>query len=119
MENSAEILQAAQRLGETLNSSPTVQAYLQAEAAVQNSQELQQMEAKLDQVYNDLVRRQQAGEMLYPYEVNEFYKLRDQFVGHPLIKQRSASLEAVKTLFQQAGSAMSSIMSVEYTDLVG
>ncbi len=112
-----DLLAAAARLGEALGRSAEVQAYLQADAAVRDNDELTGLEAEIERVYGELVRRQPAGEMLFPYEVHEFYKLRDRWTYHPLVAHRSECLQAVKALFGQAGSIISSILSVDYTEL--
>ena len=118
MPESSELIQAAREFGAALNETPEVQALLQAQQAFESDAEVQQLAARVDEVYNSLVSRQQAGEMLFPYEVNEFYKLRDQFVFHPVVAKREEALRSVKALFEQAGSAISSILSVDYTALV-
>lgn len=116
-ELSADILAAARELGTRLNHTQAVQSYLQAEEALTNDLDLGQLQANVDEVYRDLIMRQRGGEMVFPHEVNEFYKLRDQWVGHPLVKQHEERLQAVKTMFEQASGMMSSILSVDYSEL--
>ncbi len=112
-----ELLAAADKLGRALNATPQVQAFIQADEAVKNSAELRKLKEEMDQVYADLVRRQQAGEMVFSHEVGQFYNLRDRLVTHPLMVERENCLNAVRALFDQAGTTMSSILSVNFSEL--
>jgi cell fate (sporulation/competence/biofilm development) regulator YlbF (YheA/YmcA/DUF963 family) len=118
MELSQEITQAARDLGAALHEHPQVRAYLAACAAVQQDTELNQLEEMTTRLYEELVRRQQAGEMLATREINQYYSLRDRLVHHPLIAERELQLKAVKALFGSAGSTISSLLTVEYSSLV-
>ena len=111
------IQEAAEELGRTLAQTSTVQEYLRAVEAVQADAELQQLEAKTNEVYQSLVARQKTGEMLFPYEVNGFYRMRDEYIRHPKIVAQNQSFKAVKALFEQAGATLSSVLSVDYTEL--
>lgn len=105
-------------MGEALANNPAVQEFVQADAAVKSSEEVTKLEADVVALYNDLTSRQQAGEILSPQEINRFYNLRDQLSRHPLVAKRETSMKAAKALFEQAGSAMSSILTLDYTALV-
>ena len=118
MEPTNEIKQAAQALGQALKNDPVVQAFVQADAAVKNSEEVTRLEAGVYTLYNDLTSRQQAGEILSPQEINRFYNLRDQLARHPLVVERDASMKAAKAIFEQTGSILSSILTMDYTALV-
>ncbi len=118
MEISSDLQEAAQALGAALNASPEVQEYLQARDAMLNDAALRRLAEEMERVYHELVSRQQNGEMLSPGEVNAFYALREQYTSHPLVARYEKSQAAVKALCEQAGSAISSILSVDYTQLV-
>jgi cell fate (sporulation/competence/biofilm development) regulator YlbF (YheA/YmcA/DUF963 family) len=118
MEVSSEILAAARAFGEQLNATPEVRALRAAESEVQNDPAIAALEAEVMTRYNDLVSRQRAGDILAPQEINQFYHLRDQLARHPLVTRRDEAVEAVKALFQGAGSAISSVLTVDYTALV-
>lgn len=117
MQVSNEILLAAKELGEALKASPSVQAYLEACADVEQDAELSAMEADLQSTYEALVARQRQGQVIPPQEINAFYKLRETVVYNPLIEAREAALKAVKAEFEQVGGTISSILSVDYTAL--
>lgn len=118
MELSDEILQAARELGQALRASQAVQEHLEACEAVNSSAGLVQLEAAVQQRYHELVKRQQAGQVLFPHEVNEFYKLQDQVIHHPLIVRRTESLETVKSLYEGTAGSLSNILSIDFTALV-
>jgi cell fate (sporulation/competence/biofilm development) regulator YlbF (YheA/YmcA/DUF963 family) len=119
MELSQEITQAAREFGAALREHPLVRAYQAACAAVQQDGELARLEEEALRLYNDLLSRQQAGEMLASREINHYYALRERLVRHPLIVERETRLKAVKPLFGQAGTVISSLLTVEYTSLAG
>ena len=114
---SSDLLLAATELGAVLGASSIVQEYLQAREALSKDTELQQLEEKIELVYQDLVTRQQNGEKLLPVEVIEFQNLRETYISHPLVIQYGRCESAVKALFAEVGSTISSILSVDYTQL--
>lgn len=112
-----ELLATARELGAALCEAPEVQAFLRADAAYRGSPDVQRLEKQVQQTYEDLVRRQRAGEMVHPHEVHEFYRQRDELLHHPVVSEREKCLKVVKVLFEQAGGVISSILSVDYTQL--
>lgn len=118
MIDSKDLFTAAQELGAALGDTQIANTYRQAAAALRADVSLCQIEAQADQCYFDLIRRQQAGEMVAPREVNQFYALREEWSGHPLVRHYTARQQALQQLCQQTGGILSSILSVEYTDLV-
>lgn len=116
---SEDLLKTANDLGASLRASPVVQAYLQAREALMANEELRLLEAKIQQVYEDLSAREQKGEIVFPGSVREFYALRETYISHPLVVEYARCQNAVKTLFEEVGSTISSILSVEYTQLAG
>lgn len=112
-----EIIATARELGAALNATSEVQAFLRADEAFRNNRELQQLENQIEEAYAELVKRQRSGAMILKQEVNDFYRLREQFTTHPLVIEREACLASVKTIFEQAGTVLNSILSVDYTEL--
>ncbi len=115
---SEALLEAARELGNALNASPVVQEYQQASEAIEKDQDLQALRLKVEQLYEDLINRQQNGEALSPGDIQAFNQLRGQYVQHPLIVRQEQCQRAVKALFEEAGGAISSILSVDYSQLV-
>ena len=110
-------MQAANELGEALKASPVVQDYLRASAAADGEAEFKRMETNLHQTYDLLIQRQEAGGALSPYEINQFYKMREQVINHPLYQQREAAQRAMQAVFEQAGSTLSSVLTVDFLNL--
>jgi cell fate (sporulation/competence/biofilm development) regulator YlbF (YheA/YmcA/DUF963 family) len=117
MERTEQIMQAARALGQALHNSPEVQDYLAACQAVQANAELCQLEEQLQLRYQALAGRQQTGEVLSRQEINDFYKLREQVVYHPLVARREECLKVVQASFEQASSSISSILTVDFNSL--
>jgi cell fate (sporulation/competence/biofilm development) regulator YlbF (YheA/YmcA/DUF963 family) len=118
MDRSEEIYQAARALGAALRCTPEMQAFEEANAAARADEDVCALEAAVLDLYNTLTARQQAGQALAQYEINRYYKLRDELVRHPLIERRDLRMKAVKALFETAGGAISSVLAVDYTALV-
>lgn len=111
------ILAAAGELGAALRAEPGVQAFLQAEAAVQADAHLSSLEEQVNRLYGELTGRQAAGEYLSQQEINAYYALRDQLVRSPLVAQREARRKEMKSLCEGAGSALNSVLTLDYTAL--
>jgi cell fate (sporulation/competence/biofilm development) regulator YmcA (YheA/YmcA/DUF963 family) len=118
MERTEEILQAARAFGEALRQDAAVQELQRAAARAQDDPEVSALEERVVALYHELVGRQQAGEMVASHEINGYYNLRERLVRHPLIVERQQRQKAVQLLFQQAGSTLSSALTVEYSALV-
>lgn len=112
-----ELLEAARKLGATLNQTRVVKSYLQAKADAENDPEAASLEAHMLEVYYALIARQQNGEQLTQPEVQEFYALRNQVQSHPLIKARDNALAQVKSLFAEAGTEISNQLGVDFSTL--
>jgi cell fate (sporulation/competence/biofilm development) regulator YlbF (YheA/YmcA/DUF963 family) len=117
MELSAEIREAAQQLGRTLRKSESVQSYLQSAETFRQDAELAQLEADLMERYQSLSAREQAGEVLSPYEVNQYHVMLDRLRRSSLFSQRENHLRSVKYTFAQTAEAMNSVLSVDFTNL--
>ena len=118
MDRSEAILQAAQVLGAALKNTPEMQAFEQANAAARADAQVNALEADVLALYNTLIARQQAGQVLAQYDLNRYYKMRDELVRHPLIEARDVRMKDVKALFETAGGAISSVLTMDYTALV-
>ena len=112
-----ELLESARALGAALNQAKTVQSYLQAKTEAEANLESASLEARLLEVYQALIARQQNGEQLTRPEVQEFYAIRNQAQSHPLVKARDAALSQVKSLFPEAGTEITNQLGVDFTAL--
>jgi cell fate (sporulation/competence/biofilm development) regulator YlbF (YheA/YmcA/DUF963 family) len=110
-----EIRQAAENLGKYLGADPIVIEYVSLKGKMQQDAEVVDLENKLAQLYQNLAERQQNGESLERSELDEYYNLKRQVQGHPLIVARDYQLELVKATFAEAGQRMTSILGIEYT----
>jgi len=115
---SDELKQAAEALGESLRATEPVSSYLQAQTRLQADAEASALENRLTRLYQDLLARQQAGELLSQAEVHNFYALRDQVSGHPLIAERDAALNQLKSYFANIALELSEPLGMDYTALV-
>jgi cell fate (sporulation/competence/biofilm development) regulator YlbF (YheA/YmcA/DUF963 family) len=113
-----EILQAARELGEAVRANPLMQEYLNAKEAAEKDEALQQLQRELETFHNELLLRQQVGEAIPSNEVSQYYRLRDQMLNHPLYARQQAALRAVRAIFEQAGDALSSILTIDFTEFV-
>jgi cell fate (sporulation/competence/biofilm development) regulator YlbF (YheA/YmcA/DUF963 family) len=117
MKLSDELEQAAQALGQSLRATEHVQTYLEAQVRVQADPEASSLEERSSKLYDDLSARQQAGEQLAESEVEEFYALRSQAQGHPLIADRDLALNQLKGYLAEVALDLSNVLGVDYTTL--
>lgn len=117
MEISNDLLSAAQELGTILAASPVVQEYLQAHEALIKNSYLQQLEVKIEQTYEEFLNGGRDGEMFNSERMEDFYDLQVAYSSHPLVIQHSRCERALKDLFGEIGGMISSILSVDYTQL--
>ena len=115
---SDELKQAAEALGESLRATEPVSTYLQAQTRLQEDAEASALENRLTRLYQDLLARQQAGELLPQAEVNEFYALRDQVSSHPVVAERDAALDQLKSYLADIAAELSEPLGMDYTALV-
>lgn len=118
MELPDELRQSAEQFGAALKDLPAVQAYLEADAAVKNDPEVQRLKADADRTYRELIERQRSSGTFDPRIISEFYRLREALASHPLAQRRADCLKAVRPLFEQAAVSMSSVLSVDFLDLL-
>lgn len=115
---SDELKQAAEALGESLRASEPVSIYLQAQARLQADAETSALENRLTRLYQDLIARQQAGELLSQTEVDGFYALRDRVSSHPVVTERDAALSQLKSYLADIAAELSEPLGIDYTALV-
>lgn len=114
---SDELKQAAQALGQALQATDVVQTYLDAQARLQANPEARALAESLQELYGNLLARQQAGEPLAPAEVDEFYALRSRAQSHPLIAERDAALNQLKGYFAEVALKLSVEVGLDYVAL--
>lgn len=112
-----EIQQMAQTLGQSLHETPEVTAYLQAAQTVKDDPEAAALEEKLLGLYQRLANQERSGQELDQSELQEYYHLREQVRVNPMIAARDEQLQVVKSIFSDAGQAMTSILGVDFTVL--
>lgn len=116
MELSPEILQAAQSLGKLLNEHPAVTEYLLAKAQVDQDAEAAALESRYETIYNQLVERQDNGEVLTHEDLEEYYALGRRLQNHPLIAGRETRFQSVQSLFASVSDLMTATLGMEFTD---
>ena len=112
MELSDAVKQAAEELGKRLGVEKGVQNYIDLREKTQQDLDVVSLENKHDQLYQKLSECQQMGESLDRSELDEYYALKRQVQGHPLVDARDTQLEGVKGLFGQTVQRMTSILGV-------
>jgi cell fate (sporulation/competence/biofilm development) regulator YlbF (YheA/YmcA/DUF963 family) len=112
-----ELQNSACALGETLRASPSVQAYLKAQADCAADPEAADLDNRLLAVYKELLGRQQRGEALQRSEIDAFNALKNQVRQHPLIRERDATLEMVKINFRDSAENLNFPLGEEFAAL--
>lgn len=118
MQDLDAVFEAAQALGEALKESEEAQALQRVEQALRDDPEVRELEAEVARLQSMIAGRQQAGEPLASHEINRFYHLRDRLAHHPLVVERRERQKALRALCERAGSAIGSIITVDYAALV-
>lgn len=114
---SEELQNAARTLGEALRASPSVQAYLQAQANFTADPEATGLENRLLGLYQELMNRQQLGEVLERSEIEAFNVLKRQVFQHPLVRERDEALGLVKQTFVNIAQDLNFPLGVEFATL--
>ena len=112
-----ELKNCARALGETLRASPSVQAYLQAQANCAADPEAAELENRLLALYQELLGRQQRGEALLRSEIDAFNALKSQVHQHPLIRERDTALGMVKQSFTEIADDLNFPLGMEFAAL--
>lgn len=97
--------------------SPVVQDYLKAHEAILQNTYLQQLEAKIEQTYEEFLNGGRNGEMFNSERMEDFYDLQVAYSSHPLVIQHSRCERALKALFGEISGTISGILSMDYTQL--
>ena len=111
---SPELQQAAQEFGAALRQHGIVEHYLQAVAALAADPEASSLDQRFESIRADLIARQRAGEDLPPDEVQEFYTLRDEAAGHPLIEKRNNTLVMAKGYLANVGLDLNQTLGLDF-----
>ncbi len=114
---SEELQRACEALGRALAESRPVREYREAQARLEADPEARSMEEEFQQLYQDLLARQQAGEELPREAVDRFYRLRNQVEAHPLILERNIALSELKQYFADVAFQLSTLLGADYTAL--
>ena len=68
-------------------------------------------------MYEELIARQQRGEMLQRSEIDDFNNLKRQVYQHPRITEREAALTPVKRYFAEIADEINLPLGVEFSTL--
>jgi cell fate (sporulation/competence/biofilm development) regulator YlbF (YheA/YmcA/DUF963 family) len=112
-----EIGNTARELGLSLRQMNFMRDYLAVVDELENNPEAGQLEDQLYSMYDELIARQQAGEMLSREETQAFYELRRQVQEHPLISKRDYLLRNLKPSLAEVADEISAQLGVDYTIL--
>jgi len=112
-----ELQNAARILGETLRATPSVQTYLQAKANCAANQETAGLEKRLQALYEELIGRQQRGEVLQRSEIEAFNNLKNEVRLNPLIQEREEALGLVKQTFAGIADELNFPLGAEFAVL--
>lgn len=112
-----ELQNTARVLGETLHDTPAVQAYLQAQADCAADPAVSALEERLAALYQELMARQQQGEVLPRSEVDAFNTLKGQVQRSPRVQEREAALSLLKQVFAGIADEIDFPLGVEYSAL--
>lgn len=113
-----DLQQAAQVLAEAIRAHQTVEQFLQADAALQADPEARDLDQRYQAMYDNLVARQRAGELLPQDELDTFYELQAQVQVHPLLQDRNKELAVVKGYLQHLGAEFNQKLGLDYVTLV-
>lgn len=111
---SLELQQAAGEFGAALRQHGMVQHYLQAVAALDADPIASALNERFEFIRADLIARQRAGEDLPADAVQEFYILRDEVAGHPLIEKRDNALIMAKGYLANVGLDLNQTLGLDF-----
>lgn len=110
--------QAAQVLAEAIHAHQSVEQFLLAETALQADPEARDLDQRFQAMYDNLVARQRAGELLPQDELDTFYELQAQVREHPLLQDHNMKLTVAKGYLQHLGAEFNQILGLDYVTLV-
>jgi cell fate (sporulation/competence/biofilm development) regulator YlbF (YheA/YmcA/DUF963 family) len=109
---------AAQDLGDALRASPIIQAHLKEIRESSAESEAARLKARLDALYDDLVQRQAAGEILSGGEIDQYYDLEREVKQHPVLARQAQALERVQDLMTGTHDLLTNELGFSFMDLV-
>jgi cell fate (sporulation/competence/biofilm development) regulator YlbF (YheA/YmcA/DUF963 family) len=109
-----ELENAARALGMALSASEPVQRYRQAVAECETDSQASELEAQLYAMYDELISRQQRGEIISRNEVEAFNALKRRVYQQPRIREREAALMDVKRYFVQIADEINFPLGVDF-----
>lgn len=112
-----ELQTGARVLGQALHASQPVQKYLGALADCNADPQAVDLEKRLLALYEELIARQQSGEILEHSEIEAFNALKRQVYQHPRIAAREAAAAAVKRQFAELADTINLPLGVEFSTL--
>ncbi|NMC12585.1 MAG: YlbF family regulator [Chloroflexi bacterium] len=112
-----EMQETARMLGEALHATSSVQNYLQAQTSCAADLETTEMENRLLSVYQELIDRQQHGDVLERSEIEDFNALKRRVREQPLIRERDDALGLVKQAFLNIANDINFSLGVEFPAL--
>jgi cell fate (sporulation/competence/biofilm development) regulator YlbF (YheA/YmcA/DUF963 family) len=112
-----ELRTAARALGEALRVSEAVQKYLNARADCEADPEAVDLEKRLLARYEELITRQQRGDLLPRSEIEAFNALKRQVYLYPRIADREAATALVKPNFAEIADEINLPLGVEFAAL--
>ncbi len=113
-----ELIRLARELGEALRESPAVQAYLQAGRDAAQDGEAARLKALVETAYDDLVQRQNAGEVISGGELDEYFKLEREMKAHPALARQAQAFERMQDLMTSAHDLLTNELGFSFIDLV-
>lgn len=113
-----DLQQAAQVFAEAVRANQTADRYLLADAALQADPEARDIDQRYQTMYESLVTRQRAGELLPQDELDTFYELQSQVREHHLLQDRNKKLAMAKGYLQHLGAEFDQKLGLDYITLV-
>lgn len=110
---------AAESFGRALAASAPLAAYRRTSSEAASDRESLRLKAELDEVYDALIQRQAAGEIIAQGELDAYFDLEERVREHDLLARRDRELERVKDYFSEAHWILSSELGFNFTDLLG
>jgi cell fate (sporulation/competence/biofilm development) regulator YlbF (YheA/YmcA/DUF963 family) len=112
------LLKAAQDLGEALRSNQIIQVHLQEMSESDAESEAGRLKARLEALYDDLVQRQAAGEILSGGEIDQYYDLEREVKQQPALARQAKALERVQDLMTGTHDLLTNELGFSFMDLV-
>lgn len=114
----SEIDQAARALGEAVRENAAAQAHLQAAQRCAADAQAQRIKARLEATYEDLLRRQTAGEVLSTGEIDTYYQLEREVRANPALAQEEQALDQLKDLLTEIHGLLTNELGFSLRDMV-